>query len=316
MNQLLNKRTVVQFPGQGAQKVGMGRNFYEEEPLARQTFERADEALGYEISHICFEGPEEKLRETRHSQPAIFITSLALYRVLQEKRNQPIEPVASAGLSLGEYTALVAAGAIRFEEALQLVHTRATAMQEACEENPGSMLSILGLPLDQVESICNDVAEDDVLGVANVNAAKQIVISGDIEALNRARERAEEKGAKRVISLEVAGAFHSDLMKPAAETLKEAVEKVDLRLPELPVVSNVTGLVAEKPDEIRRLLVEQLTSPVLWEPSLKTMKNELNANTYLEVGPGRVLSGLARRAHPEAETFNLQTPDDLDELLD
>jgi len=293
----------------------MGASFYDEEPLVRQTFDRADETLGYDLSSICFEGPAESLTETRHSQPGIFVTSLALYRVLQEKRRNPIEPVATAGLSLGEYTALVAAGSLRFEDALQVVQTRASAMQEACDQRPGGMCSVLGLDREQVEQVCEEVADGEVLGVANVNAPEQIVISGENDALERARERLDEEGA-RVISLDVAGAFHSDLMAPAADAVRDAVENVDLRSPELPVVSNVTGMVVEKPDEIRRLLVEQLTSPVLWEPSLRTMKSELNADCYLEVGPGRVLTGLVRRTHEDAETFNLQGPEDLDALGD
>ncbi len=309
-----DEHLAVQFPGQGAQEVGMGEDLYREEPLAKRTFNRADDVLDYSISEICFEGPEETLTETRHSQPGILVTSIAFYRVLQEELESPLEPVAVAGLSLGEYSSLVAAGAIRFEDALRVVQVRAEAMQEDCDRKPSGMVSVLGLTRDEAEEVVEEASEHGVISIANVNSARQIVISGDLEALEKAQEIAEDHGAKRTISLDVAGAFHSPLMEPASEKLREALEDVEIRSPEIPVVTNTTGKQVSDPDEIRNSLAEQVTSPVLWEPTLQTL-TEMDVQSYLEVGPGRVLSGLAKKVNREAETMNIQSLEDLRSFL-
>lgn len=312
---LSDKKLAVQFPGQGAQKVGMGKDLYDEEPLAEETFVRANEKLGYDLTEICFEGPEEKLTETRHSQPAIFVTSLAFYRVLQEKREEPIEPAATAGLSLGEYTALVASGALRFDDALDVVQVRARAMQDACDERPGGMRSVMGMDRKDVEAVCQELDDDGVIDVANVNAPNQIVISGEEELLDEAAERLEERGARRIISLNVAGAFHSQLMQPAANAVEDALNSVEVRPPRFPVLANVTGMQVRDPDDIRRRLVEQLTSSVLWEPSVRTMIEEMDIDAFLEVGPGRVLSSLAKKVDRNVETMNIQSTTDLQDFL-
>lgn len=316
MTQELSDRVLaVQFPGQGAQKVGMGKDLYDEEPLAEKTYDRANEQLGYDLASVCFEGPEEKLTETRHSQPAIFVTSLAFYRVLQEKRDEPVEPSATAGLSLGEYTALVASGALRFEDALEVVQVRARAMQKACDERPGGMRSVMGMDREDVEAVCRELDEEGVIDVANVNAPGQIVISGETELLEEAADRLEERGAGRIVSLNVAGAFHSRLMQPAADAVEEVLNSVEIRPPRFPVLANVTGMQVRDPDDIRRRLVEQLTSSVLWEPSVRTMIEDMNVDTFLEVGPGRVLSSLAKKVDRNVDTLNIQSTSDLNEFL-
>ncbi len=305
----------VQFPGQGAQKVGMGKDLYDREPLAEKTFDRANEKLGYDLADVCFNGPEDRLTETRHSQPAIFVTSLAFYRVLQEKLDDPIEPAATAGLSLGEYTALVAAGALRFDDALDVVEVRARAMQEACDRQPGGMRSVMGMDLEDVESVCETLQEQGIIDVANVNAPNQIVISGEEAVLEEAEELLEERGAGRIVPLKVAGAFHSRLMQPAADAVEDALSDVQIRPPRFPVIANVTGMQVRDPDDIRHRLVEQLTSSVLWEPSVRTMIEEMGIHSFLEVGPGRVLSSLALKVSRDVETMSVQSVEDLDDFL-
>jgi [acyl-carrier-protein] S-malonyltransferase len=316
MSQTMHEhKPAVQFPGQGAQKVGMGEDLYNREPLAEQTFDRANEQLGYDLADVCFNGPEERLTETRHSQPAIFVTSLAFYRVLQEKLDEPIEPAATAGLSLGEYTALVAAGALRFDDALKVVQVRARAMQDACDERPGGMRSIMGMDRKEVEAVCEELQDQGIIDVANVNAPNQIVISGEEDVLDQAEDVLEERGAGRIVPLKVAGAFHSRLMEPAAEAVKSALADVEIRPPRFPVIANVTGMQVRDPDDIRRRLVQQLTSSVLWAPSIQTMVEEMGIGAFLEVGPGRVLSSLALKVSRDIETLNIQSVEDLDEFL-
>lgn len=281
------------FPGQGAQYVGMGKDLYAHYPLAKKTFDDADRILGFALSSICFDGPEEDLTRTLYAQPAIFVTSLAALTVLRDKISY-LKPSFSAGLSLGEFTALVAAGAISFENGLRLVQIRARAMEECAKSNPGSMASILGLSPDD----CQQVARDAGCEVANLNSPEQIVLSGKVDAIEKACRIAEERGAKRAIMLKVGGAFHSSLMVAAKKALESALAKTDIQNPQCPFVSNAVGEVVSDVVTIRRLLAEQLVSPVQWIKTM-TVASEQNIPVFLEIGPGKVLKGLAKKSHPQ-----------------
>ncbi len=287
-------RIAFLFPGQGAQRVGMGSQLVEQCPATRELFERAGEVLGYDLLRICREGPASELDSTLYSQPAIFVTSLAALEYLrQQEPDVVLACEAAAGLSLGEYTAMAFAGAMSFEDALRVVQCRAQAMQAAADAAAGGMVSILGLERAQVEELCQQARGQDVLQVANLLCPGNIVVSGAKAACERVAELAEQAGA-RVVPLAVAGAFHTPMMHPADEHLAEALAQVELRPPQLPVVSNVDARPHEDPEEIRRLLVRQVIQPVLWEDSMRYLL-EQGFDTFYEVGPGRVLRGLLRR---------------------
>ncbi len=287
-------RIAFLFPGQGAQRVGMGSQLVEQCPAARELFERAGEVLGYDLLRICREGPASALDSTLYSQPAIFVTSLAALEYLrQQEPDVVLACEAAAGLSLGEYTAMAFAGAMSFEDALRVVQCRAQAMQAAADAAAGGMVSILGLERAQVEELCQQARGQDVLQVANLLCPGNVVVSGAKAACERVAELAEQAGA-RVVPLAVAGAFHTPMMHPADEHLAEALAQVELRPPQLPVVSNVDARPHEDPEEIRRLLVRQVIQPVLWEDSMRYLL-EQGFDTFYEVGPGRVLRGLLRR---------------------
>ncbi len=287
-------RIAFLFPGQGAQRVGMGSQLVEQCPAARELFERAGEVLGYDLLRICREGPASELDSTLYSQPAIFVTSLAALEYLrQQEPDVVLACEAAAGLSLGEYTAMAFAGAMSFEDALRVVQCRAQAMQAAADAAAGGMVSILGLERAQVEELCQQARGQDVLQVANLLCPGNVVVSGAKAACERVAELAEQAGA-RVVPLAVAGAFHTPMMHPADEHLAEALAQVELRPPQLPVVSNVDARPHEDPEEIRRLLVRQVIQPVLWEDSMRYLL-EQGFDTFYEVGPGRVLRGLLRR---------------------
>lgn len=283
------------FPGQGAQRVGMGLQAAETLPAARALFERAGAVLGYDLAQLCFEGPAEELDSTVHSQPALFVTSLA---ALEQLRAQSPEVVlsceAAAGLSLGEYTALVFAGVIDFENGLRLVQQRGQAMQDAADQTPSGMVSILGLERVQVEDLCAQARGGETLQVANLLCPGNIVVSGVNAACERIAELAEKAGAIKVIPLAVAGAFHTPIMQSAVERLAAALEKVPMSRPTIPVVSNVDAQPHDDPDEIRRLLVQQVVSPVRWEDSMRYLLDH-GFDSFYELGPGRVLRGLLRR---------------------
>jgi len=301
------RRFALLFPGQGAQSVGMGRDLAEEFPAARACFEQADRILGYPLSKICWEGPQETLTSTEQAQPALFVTSLAALGALEseiETQNPGIQwqPSAAAGLSLGEYTALTVTEAFSFFDGLRLVRLRGQAMEAAARAFPGTMASVLGLGLNAVEAICSETGAQ----VANINSPEQIVISGPPEAVSAALSQAKEKGAKRTIPLEVGGAFHSHLMSPAAVQLQEAFKSVTVHRPKFPVVSNVNGVYYTSSSEVRLLLVEQITHSVRWELSMRTLLAE-GITTFLEVGPGTVLKGLLRKIHPEATVLSVGT---------
>jgi len=297
------------FPGQGAQAVGMGRALAESYPDAKQIFDRADAILGKGLSKICWEGPPEELTRTEHAQPALYVTSFAALAALQAELKAAgganFKPAAAAGLSLGEYTALAAAGAYDWEAGLKLVQQRADAMEAAARVSSGTMASVMGMEREALEAICAKTGAE----VANLNAPAQIVISGPVEAVRQAVERARTAGAKRAIELTVGGAFHSRLMRPAAEKLEAALKGITVEAPEVPTASNVTGRFHEGPESIRTLLAEQLCKPVLWEADVRTLIRA-GARLFLELGAGSVLKGLIRRIDPAIEVLPVGTPEE------
>jgi [acyl-carrier-protein] S-malonyltransferase len=288
-------RTAFLFPGQGAQTVGMGRRLVESLPEARRLYDRAADVLGYDLAKLCFEGPAEELDSTIYSQPAIFVTSLAAVEALRAKSADLVTGCeATAGLSLGEYTALAFGGVMDFEDGLMLVQRRGAAMQEAADASPGGMVSILGLEVDQVVSLCNDAGDGEILKIANYLCPGNIVISGSNAACERAAEMAEKRGAMKAMPLAVAGAFHTEVMQPAAERCAEALADVKMRKPRIPVISNVDAKPHDDPEEIREILIRQIVQPVRWEDSMRLLLSQ-GFGQYYEVGPGRVLRGLLRR---------------------
>ena len=280
----------------------MGKDLADAFPSARVLFEQADAILGYELSRFCWDGPAETLTRTEHCQPALYVTSLAVLAALKSEFKTPLRPSASAGLSLGEYTALAAADAVSFADGLRLVRLRGQAMEEAARANPGTMASVLGLDLASLEAVCTEAGAQ----VANLNSPGQIVISGPLAAVELASAKAKEKGAKRVIPLEVGGAFHSRCMEPAAIRLCQALESVEVRAPTFPVFSNVTGKAHAGPAEIRRLLVDQLTHPVQWIACMQGLVSS-GIRTGLEAGSGSVLKGLFRKLDPEVTVHSVGT---------
>jgi [acyl-carrier-protein] S-malonyltransferase len=289
------KKTCFAFSGQGAQAVGMGKDIADAFPSVRQLYTRANEALGMDLAKLCFEGPQDALNRTDTAQPALLVTSLAYLEATRLSADIPEFAVtAAAGLSLGEYTALAFAGAIGMEDAVRIVRKRGQFMQEACDAHPSGMASIIGLSRDKVEEACRAAQTLGVVNVANINAPGQIAISGDNAALAAAGEEAKKLGARKVIPLKVAGAFHSALMKPAEERLREELKKIGFHKPRTPVVSNVTGRYVTETPDIIECLGRQVTSPVLWEDSIKFLVSE-GVQTYFEFGPGKVLVGLIGR---------------------
>jgi [acyl-carrier-protein] S-malonyltransferase len=287
------------FSGQGAQAVGMGRDLAERDPEARALYQRAGEAVGFDLARVSFEGPEDELTRTDICQPAIVVASLAALGILRRLRPAQ-EPTVCAGLSLGEYSALVAAGALDAMDAVRLVAARGRYMQEACDARPGAMASVLGMKPADVEAAVAEVHTDAApVVVSNYNSPKQVVISGEAGAVERARELLAERGARRVLALNVAGAYHSPLMAPAAERLAHDLEGVEVCAPGVEVLSNVTAQPHTTPDEIRRLLAEQVCSPVRWTSSLERMVGA-GVATFYELGPGRVLAGTLRQVDRKA----------------
>ncbi|MGQ9709447.1 MAG: ACP S-malonyltransferase [Anaerolineae bacterium] len=289
----MSNQPAFQFPGQGSQRVGMGKELVERFPLAARIFARADEVLGFHLSRLCFEGPAEALNDTANAQPAILTVSVAALQVLKEMGKSPAYV---AGHSLGEFTALVSAGALTFEDALLLVQERGRLMKEAGARRPGGMAAVLGLDAEEVAAICERVSQKTggYLGVANDNCPGQVVISGDEATLAAGMEVIQAAGARRVVRLAVSIAAHSPLMAEAAAAFRHALEKVPLRQPRIPFIANATADVLEKPESIREALVRQLTSPVRWRGSVQQMIRRGVAH-FVEVGPGDVLTGLLRR---------------------
>jgi [acyl-carrier-protein] S-malonyltransferase len=283
------------FPGQGAQMVGMGRRLAESLPAVRKLYDRAGEVLGYDLAKLCFEGPADQLDSTVFSQPALFVTSLAALESLRaDSPDVVLSCEASAGLSLGEYTAMVFAGVMDFDDGLTLVQNRGAAMQEAADATPSGMVSILGLELVEVEKLCEKARNGDILEIANLLCPGNIVISGTNDACERAAEMAQSCGAMKAMPLAVAGAFHTKIMQPAVERLEQALSIVPMHKPRIPVIANYDAKPHADPEEIRRLLMHQVLSPVRWEESMRYLIAQ-GFTQFYEVGPGRVLRGLLRR---------------------
>ncbi|MBT8245932.1 MAG: ACP S-malonyltransferase [Winogradskyella sp.] len=283
------------FPGQGAQFSGMGLDLYENSPLAQELFEKANDILGFSITDVMFEGSAEDLKQTNVTQPAIFLHSVILAKTLGDS----FKPDMVAGHSLGEFSALVAAGALTFEDGLKLVSQRAEAMQKACELQPSTMAAVLGLDDDIVEKICT--LTEGIVVAANYNCPGQLVISGEVDAINRACEALKEEGARRALVLPVGGAFHSPMMEPAREELAAAIENTTFSKPNCPIYQNVTASAITDENEIKANLISQLTAPVRWTQSVQQMIED-GAKYFTEVGPGKVLQGLVRKINREAET--------------
>lgn len=279
------------FPGQGSQYVGMGKDLYESNALAKQLYDKADETLGFKITDIMFAGTDEQLKETKVTQPAVFLDSVISALCLGDD----FKPAMVAGHSLGEFSALVAAGALSFEDGLKLVAARANAMQKACEKNPGTMAAIIGLSDEKIEEVCAEIRnEGKVVVAANYNCSGQLVISGDNDAIAEACKKLAAAGAKRALPLNVGGAFHSPLMQPAKEELQEAIEKTTFSAPKCPVYQNVDAKPHTDPKEIQDNLIAQLTSPVRWTKSVQEMIAD-GADDFTECGPGKALQGMIRR---------------------
>ena len=298
-------KTALLFAGQGAQVVGMGRDLAEAHPTAKSLFAEADEALGYGLSEICFSGPEEELVRTEHAQPAIYLVGWIALKLLREQAPS-ISFEATAGLSLGEFTALAAADAIGFEDGLRVVRRRGELMQEACEASSGGMAAIVGLDEEAVRGVCEQAG----VSLANLNCPGQIVLSGDADKMDAACEAAKAAGAKRAIPLPVAGAYHSPLMQPSQAGLAEALAKVELREPAVPVYSNVTGEAHAGAASIAGTMVDQVTSSVRWEACIRAMIAD-GVTRFIELGPGTALTGFMRRIDRGLEVLNVADNDSL-----
>lgn len=291
------------FPGQASQIVGMGRDFYEQSALARQYYDLAESRFDFSLKKISFEGPQADLTQTRVTQPAIFVLSCIVFAELQARG---FKPDMVAGHSLGEYSALVACGALTFEAGLELVKIRAEQMQLASEKNPGTMAAIVGLEYEQIAQIINESGFSGVCQIANCNSPTQIVISGDVYKVQAAMADLKKAGAKMAVELSVGGAFHSALMQPASEALGKALDATEFQTPVCPIYSNVTGTATSDPQEIRKRLFRQLTAPVLWTDTIRNMITD-GTDTFVEIGPGKVLQGLVKRSAAEAKICGVST---------
>ena len=294
----------------------MGADFAERSDAARALFAQADEVLGLPLSQYCFEGPIEELTRTDIAQPAIYTCSLAALAAFEEAHGK-IEPTAAAGLSLGEYTALAAAGAIDFADGLRLVRLRGAAMQEASEAKPSGMTSVMGMEREPLDELCAAVAAETgaICQVANLNSPGQIVVSGENAALDVFDGRAKEAGARRAVRLTVAGAFHSEVMRPAADKLQAALDEIEFRPAQCPVWQNATAAASTEPAELKANLAAQLTAPVRWQESFAAMAEAAGSTPFLELAPGRVLAGLARKIASDAKVLNLHEASALDSLM-
>jgi len=296
------------FPGQGSQTVGMGKELCEQFSVAKQVFAEADEALGFSVSQLCFSGPESDLKLTENTQPAILTMSIAALRVLEAET--PLRPAYVAGHSLGEYSALVAVGALAFADAVKVVRERGRLMQQAVPAGQGAMAVILGLEMDAVRSLCSDAGENEIVAPANYNGGGQIVIAGTKNAVARAMALAKERGAKRALDLPVSAPFHCELMRPAADGLKQVLQNITIKPFTIGVVNNVEASVNCDASRVKNLLVEQAVRPVRWEESVNELA-QLGCHRAFEIGPGKVLKGLIKRIAPALECDNFESPADL-----
>lgn len=304
-------KAVFLFPGQGAQYAGMGKKIHDQYPVAREIFKTADEILGFSLSGLCFEGPEEELQKTINAQPAIFTVSVACAGVLLERG---IEPLAAAGHSLGEYSALVTAGSISFADGVMLVRKRGQYMQETVPLGTGGMVAVLGLDAPEITRVCSQVrSEGMVVDAANFNCPGQVVIAGENQALERAKILAKEAGAKRCLPLAVSAPFHSTLLRPAGDKMAAELAAVEIKDPRIPVVANVTADYVTNGDHVRSLLVEQVYSPVRWEESMIRLVNDFE--TFIEAGPGNVLTGLLKKISRKVSIANTENPESIEKML-
>jgi len=303
------KEKAIVFAGQGAQAVGMGKDLADASPACRALFEKADEVLGFKISKLCFEGPIEELTKSSNCQPAIFVMSTACWKAFSDKAGSvPVK--GTAGLSLGEWSALHMAGALTFEDTLRVLQARGRFMQEACEEKKGGMVSVIGLAEDKLKEVCSKAGVE----IANLNSADQTVLSGEFTAIQAAEKLAKEAGAKKTIVLNVAGAFHSKLMASAAGKLNDFLAKVQIQQPRIPVVANATGMPHGGPEDIRREMVKQVTSSVRWISCVNWFKDN-GVTDYVECGPGRVLSGLIKRIDAGSTAVSISDVPSLDKAV-
>jgi len=300
------------FPGQGSQYVGMAKDLYDAHPGIRELYSTSEKILGFNLAKICFEGPAELLVQTQYTQPAIFTHSVALWTILTD---QDIKPAFTAGHSLGEYSALVASRALSFEDGLLAVKNRSQLMQEACDKNPGTMAAIIGLSEEDVWSICRKASDYGIIQPANFNGTDQIAISGEIKAVEKGVELAKEMGAKRAILLEVAGAYHSELMRSAQDKFRDEIENLEVKKPSVPVVANVNAQPISDPSQIKKLLIDQITMPVLWHQSMERMYKE-GVRSFVEIGPGRVLQGLLKRSFKDTKGLGIDKLADLEKIVE
>lgn len=309
----MNKIAVI-FPGQGSQFIGMGQEFYQNFSIAKNYFHRADEILGYSLSKIIFEGPEDELRLTKHTQPAILLTSIAIWSALKEHIDIKVDFM--AGHSLGEYSALTASGSISFEDAIQLVGKRGQFMEEAVPSGEGTMAAIMGMERKDLEAVCDEITEmGHSTQLANMNTASQIVISGTAKGVEMVGKLAKEKDARRVIPLSVSGPFHSRLMQPAKDKLEPLVNNTLINVASIPVVMNVTATPESNPLEIKKNLLDQVVSPVLWVDTIEWMISN-GVDTFIEMGPGKVLSGLVKKINRNVLTYSVEDLASFESLKD
>lgn len=297
------------FPGQGAQTIGMGKDLYDAYPEAKEVFDKANEILKFDLTKLCFEGPQEDLTNTSNSQVAILVHSIAALRILGKIAPEQFNPSFALGLSLGEYTALIASGSLTFEDGVKLVRKRGQFMQKACDKNPGKMASIIGMDPAELEKLCKGFGCE----IANLNCPGQVVISGTSSSVELTTSMAKEKGAKRAILLDVAGAFHSSLMDPAKDKLEKEINEITFNPPKYPIISNVTAKPTQDPEKIKQNLITQVNTKTLLEASIKYVASQ-GIKTYLEIGPGIVLKGLMRRIDKSLKVMNLGTSADFASL--
>lgn len=296
------------FPGQGAQYVGMAKDLYEKSDQAKELVKKADEAAGVSLSEIMFEGPMDKLKMTDITQPAIFLHSMVLFNLITG-----IKPEAAAGHSLGEYSALVAAGSLNFEDAVKLVRFRGKGMLQAGIDNPGTMAAVVGMDADKLDEVCKEASSEGIVQCANYNSPGQIVISGSVDGVKKAMELAKSSGAKIVKELVVSGAFHSPLMQSAKDSLRTELDKISFKDAQIPVYANVTAKPVQNKEEIKKLLFEQVTAPVQWENTIKNLISD-GFDEFYEIGPGKVLQGLAKRISRDVKLVGIDKFEDLEKI--